>query len=134
MLKLLVVDDDAVLRREIVQIVHQWGAIPLEASNGKRALDMLADDSHITGIITDYMMPEMDGRQLVEHLRKSAQFSQIPVILTSGVIRLHEITDLLESGVSRFIPKPINQAELRGYLSALFGKHRDMADTEYLSH
>lgn len=77
----LVVDDVKGLRQEIVFLLEDEDYTPFEAENGKRAIDVLNKET-IDLIITDVMMPEMDGIELSIYCRE--HFSDIKIIIISG--------------------------------------------------
>jgi CheY-like chemotaxis protein len=102
MSKILIVDDDAIARRILSSIAERTGASVVCASQAEFALRILEENPNFDLLITDYDMQDMSGRELVGCLRASESLSSLPVILVSGIIKLSEITDLLENGVDRF--------------------------------
>jgi CheY-like chemotaxis protein len=71
--KILVVDDEQDIRMIIRLVLEKYNFTVLEAGNGKKALEVLANDAkkEITCVITDYLMPQMNGLQLCQQLRKN---------------------------------------------------------------
>lgn len=117
----LIVDDDRTARLLIAQLVVRHGHQYIAASDGVRALEVLADNPHIDVIITDMQMPNMRGDELVAQIRSDAHWQLTPIIMVSGFVQTHEVKDLLQSGVDRFVPKPIDTHQLAVYI-------QDMAD------
>jgi len=62
------------------------------------------------------MMPEMDGKQLVQTLRGDTEFMDFPIIIISAVIGVGEISRLLELGATWFMGKPVDKKELKDYV------------------
>ena len=83
------------------------------AYNGKRALETLKNNPVISLLITDLMMPEMDGTELIRILRGNEAYSKLPIILISAVASREEIKDLLNHEASEFLKKPVNLDHLR---------------------
>ena len=121
MAKILVAEDELVTRTIIVRALEKDGHHIIAASTGDLAWKILTDNPGVNLVITDYMMPEMDGRALVKAIRENDEYAEVPVIMTSGVIGLNEISQVLSEGVNRFLPKPVNVGELREYVQALLG-------------
>ena len=78
---ILIVDDVASLRVELVYMVEDEGHSPLEAGNGLEAIEVMTH-TNIDLLITDVMMPEMDGIELSCYCRKS--FPDLKIIIMSG--------------------------------------------------
>ena len=78
---ILIIDDEEEIRISLSKIVEQLDIIPMTASNGLKALDLLQSEK-IDLIITDLMMPEMDGLQLIVESRKLNP--RIPIAVISG--------------------------------------------------
>jgi CheY-like chemotaxis protein len=119
MKKILIVEDEPGSRRLLAALLKKWGYAIIQASTGSRAMALLSDNDDIDLIITDYMMPDLDGRVLVRAIRESSEYYDVPIIMVSGVVKLDEIASVLESGVSRFLPKPVESADLRTYVESL---------------
>ena len=84
-MKVLLVDDDSIHLMILKRIFEQHFADVCVAKNGKEALRILEFDSSFQVILTDIIMPEMDGIELVSYIKESRHISQIPVIgFTSG--------------------------------------------------
>lgn len=122
----LFVEDDPNVRRVGVSILESLGLDFIEAENGVDALAKVSEWSHpIDLLITDVVMPEMDGRTLAEELQK--RFSQLKVIFTSGytsdLIARHGI---IEEGLT-FVSKPYNKESLGGKIQEVLseGKRSD---------
>lgn len=121
MKKILVAEDDAVSQRIVCEVVNSMGYFPILASDGQIAWKILNDNPDISLLITDLMMPELTGQELVRLIRGNESFSDLPVIMISAVVGLSEIVNVLELGASRFLPKPLHIQELRSYITTLIG-------------
>lgn len=103
--KVLVVEDNALNRKMLVDILHTSYSVT-EAENGKEALDILNKDDSYSIILLDMMMPVMDGYTFLDRLRESKVLSSIPVIvMTQNDTDEDEINALIH-GAMDFIPKP----------------------------
>ncbi|OGV50594.1 MAG: hypothetical protein A2X49_12405 [Lentisphaerae bacterium GWF2_52_8] len=112
MKKILIAEDETLIRNLLKKLLETEGYIVIQASNGQMAFDMLEANPDIAMLITDIIMPKMDGRELVGRLRASKKFSSLPIIMISGAVSVKEIAELLEEGVSWFLPKPLLENEI----------------------
>jgi CheY-like chemotaxis protein len=76
-LKILLVDDEVLVRSGTAMMLDELGHDVTEASSGKQALEILADHPHFDLVVTDYRMPDMDGLELI-----SAARNVVPVLKT----------------------------------------------------
>ena len=79
----LVVDDSMLIRHTVCRYLEQRGFAVESATNGVEALDILKTVLPDV-IITDLMMPKMDGNEFISHLKASAQTADIPVVVLAG--------------------------------------------------
>ncbi len=114
--KVLIVDDDSVIRGVLRLYVEQLDCIVIEASNGKIALDILYDNPSMNAVITDLMMPVMHGREFIKILRGHDMFKKVPILVVSAVEKYETVKDLIDLGASSFIPKPFQQDQIVAFL------------------
>ena len=115
--KVLVVDDDdSMLDYLSDSLKHSYKVIT--ARNGKEGLK-LAVSQLPDIIITDVVMPEMDGIQLVKALKGNSLVSHIPVIMLSGKNKLQDRMLGLDTGADSYLPKPFYMSELKSLMSNL---------------
>ncbi len=109
--RLILIVDDELVNREILSFMLQDKFDVITAADGKEALDIIRDKlSLLSLVLTDIMMPEMDGFELLDAMKADASLRRIPVIvLTSD--RQAEVKSL-SNGASDFIAKPYNQPEV----------------------
>jgi two-component system chemotaxis response regulator CheY len=105
-LKILAVDNSATMRRIIVNTLKRAGYSDItEASDGKDALAKLKAEP-FQFVITDWDMPEMDGLTFVSHLRSSAKYKDIPVLMVTNRSVKEDIVAAMRAGVNSYIVKP----------------------------
>lgn len=105
--KILVVDDHEQMRKYLKKVLHQYQVI--EAENGKEALEILKNNSFDL-ILTDYMMPVMDGETLVKQLKQ--QHDKTPIlVLTARTDQQGKLT-MLRLGIDGYLQKPFMEEEL----------------------
>ncbi len=80
-LKILVVDDEARMRKIVKDFLVAKDYLVLEASNGEEALDIMYSDNQIDLVILDIMMPKMDGWETCREIRK---ISKVPIIMLTA--------------------------------------------------
>ena len=116
-IKVLVVDDDdSMLDYLSDSLKHSYKIIT--ARNGKEGLKLAV--SQIPDlIITDMVMPEMDGIQLVKALKGNSLVSHIPVIMLSGKNKLQDRMLGLDTGADSYLPKPFYMSELKSLMANL---------------
>jgi CheY-like chemotaxis protein len=97
---------------ELLNVTLNFRGYPvITAANGQEALNVIAED-HPALIITDILMPKMDGYTLIQKLRSDPKTSQIPIIvLTATYISPEDKAFALSLGVVRFMVKPIETEE-----------------------
>ena len=116
-IKVLVVDDDdSMLDYLSDSLKHSYKIIT--ARNGKEGLKYAVSQMPDL-IITDVVMPEMDGIQLVKALKGNSLVSHIPVIMLSGKNKLQDRMLGLDTGADSYLPKPFYMSELKSLMSNL---------------
>lgn len=81
-LRILVVDDEALLLYHLADMIEDLGHVPVCASSGVDALALLADDPRVDLVITDQSMPDMKGTELAVAVRRHSP--ELPIVLASG--------------------------------------------------
>ncbi|MBD2252538.1 ATP-binding protein [Nostoc parmelioides] len=105
--KILVVDDKWQNRLIVTNLLEPIGFVVIEASNGKEALSQL--NSHQPDlIITDLMMPLMNGFEFINQLRYSYQFEKTPIIASSASVFETDQYKSIDAGANAFLPKPVD--------------------------
>jgi CheY-like chemotaxis protein len=109
---ILIVEDNPVNAKLLVLMLRGAGFQSEIAGNGKEALAMLPDMSEIQLIVTDYMMPEMDGLELIEKVRAIPQFNHIPILIASAHADLETVKRAQRVRCDGFLVKPIERQQL----------------------
>ena len=115
-LRLLLVEDDKVCRFLLSHMLTKLNFIVTEASNGAQALELL-EDAMFDIVISDWMMPEMSGLELCQHLSLDPHHKPYFILIT-GRNADGDLTAGFEAGADDFITKPIQMDELRARLQA----------------
>ena len=116
MARILIAEDDMFSRKVCYKLLEKMGHMPICSPDGKHAYQTLLADNSIDLLITDIMMPEMDGRTLIKTIRGNSSFTKLPVIIMSAVVKYSDIHDMLELGANLFLPKPIDTDHLVEYV------------------
>src|SRR5690606_6970676 len=82
--RVLVAEDDPVSRHLLQRYLERWGCQVLLAANGREAFDILRQDPSIAFLVTDWMMPEMDGLELVRRARSLARRDYLFTIMLTA--------------------------------------------------
>lgn len=109
---ILIVEDNPVNAKLMTLLLGNAGYQPRAAGNGKEALAMLSDTPDIELIITDYMMPEMDGLELIEHVRAMPRLARIPIVIASAHADLDTVKRAQRARCDGFLVKPIDKQQL----------------------
>lgn len=128
-LKILVVDDEARMRKLVKDFLTIKGFRVVEAENGEEALDVFFGQKDIALILLDVMMPKMDGWEVVRTIR---QYSKVPIIMLTA--RSEERDELLgfELGVDEYISKPFSPKIMTARVEAIL-RRTNAAATEAVS-
>lgn len=105
-LRVLLVEDEPGLQEALTLALELEGFDVIRASDGREALARLNSGPDL--IITDYMMPRMNGVELIERLRADSATVEIPVLLMSAALPRH----VDSSKADAFLPKPITMENL----------------------
>jgi len=108
--RLLVVDDDSLIRRSLSLVLRREGYAVDEAASGEDALRALEGDG-IDLVITDFNMPVVDGMQLLREIH--ARRPELPVILVTGYGTVEQAVEAMKSGAYDYVSKPIIDDEMK---------------------
>lgn len=116
MKKILIAEDDTITQKLIATIVEKMGYTAFTSPNGRHAYETLQVNDDFSLLITDIMMPEMDGKELIHAVRKDPVYNAIPIIIMSAFVGVKEISNFLESGATVFQPKPIDKRKIEALI------------------
>ena len=115
-LKVLIVDDEARMRKLVKDFLVKKDYIILEAADGEEALEVFFDNNDISLILLDVMMPKMDGFEVLKEIRKT---SKVPVIILTAKGDEEDELKGFELGVDEYISKPFSPKILAARVDAL---------------
>ena len=107
----LIVEDNAEMRYYLHEVLANKVNLA-EAANGREALNWLKEN-RADLVITDLMMPEMDGEELITHLKSAAAYKRIPVIMLTALADTKNQLTMLRLGIDDYMVKPFSAPELR---------------------
>jgi DNA-binding response OmpR family regulator len=121
MAKILVIEDSAIMRETIKQILRLDRYIILEAEDGPTGIAM-ARSEYPDLILLDLMMPYMPGDQVARYLQGDERLAAIPIIILTAMNRTDMIFNMLELNVRDYLLKPVEAATLRQRVRAVLNQ------------
>jgi CheY-like chemotaxis protein len=117
---ILIVDDSEMIRDLIKILLSEYGYIVSMAANGRHAWDMIKINS-FDCVVLDLNMPEMDGVQVLEHIRADPKTKDLPVVVVTANDYAERQREAISAGANEVITKPFNNKELILAISQLAG-------------
>ena len=111
-MRILIAEDDLTARTILVGVVKKWGYDPVAVKDGQAAWEVLQQPDSPRLVLLDWMMPGMDGLELIRRLR--ARFSEQPpyIILLTSKDEKGDIISGLDTGANDYVKKPFDNEEL----------------------
>jgi signal transduction histidine kinase len=130
--RILVVDDDRMMRMKLMRAVEQHGHSVETAEDGPAALRMLGERPFDV-VLLDILMPGMDGYEILERIKADHRLRDIPVIVISGLDDIESVVRCIEMGAEDYLPKKFDPVLLKARLNAsLQRKHLRDLEKAYL--
>ncbi len=129
--RLLLVEDNKDMQDYIKKLLHEYHTVSV-ANNGKEGLAHLSDNKLPDLIISDLMMPEMDGLEFLKHVRSNEKTKHIPLLMLTARSAEEDKLEAFTLGVDDYQLKPFSSEELKARLRNLLrnAKARELALTE----
>ena len=115
-MKILIVDDEELIREVLKEYALHEKYEVVEAANGKEALNKIKQDKDIKIIILDIMMPKMDGFEVAKEIRKT---SDMPIIMLSARGEEYDKLQGFDLGIDDYITKPFSPKEVMARIKAV---------------
>jgi DNA-binding response OmpR family regulator len=111
-MRTLIAEDELVSRRLLSSYLEKWGHEVVAVESGVEAWKLFQEaDFHL--VLTDWMMPEMDGLELIRRIRASRRSQYVYAILLTARSHKEDLVRGMESGADDFVSKPFDRDELR---------------------
>lgn len=118
-LKVLVVDDSFTARKHIIRVLLNMGVEQIsEAVNGVDALEQI-NSNYFDLIVTDYNMPEMDGKEMIAHIRNASTQASVPILMVSSETDDSRLAAVQQVGVSAICDKPFEADTVKQILESI---------------
>ncbi|MCI0701272.1 MAG: response regulator [Planctomycetia bacterium] len=116
-MRVLIADDEPVSRKLLQSYLQKWGYEVTAAQNGAEAW-RLFQESSFSIVITDWMMPEVDGLELIRRIRAANHSGYVHATLLTAKAQKEDLVEGMEAGADDFLTKPFDRDELRVRLRA----------------
>src|SRR3954464_11721646 len=127
--RILIVDDEESTRELFAELLQRWGYDVDQTADGHGALKIAAE-SHPDVIISDLVMPKLDGLALVRALREEQP--ETPVVIITGRGTIDAAVEAIREGVFDFVEKPLEPARLRVILQRALEKRQTQHEVHVL--
>jgi len=108
----LVVDDRDTNRQILVKMLSLLGFETIEAADGRAGVEAFVSRApHL--VLMDIVMPVMDGREAIQHIRALPEGKEVPIVAVSASVFDDQLQEIIRSGASDYLRKPLREAELR---------------------
>jgi CheY-like chemotaxis protein len=123
-LRVLVADDDPVMRRLLSGIIEREGYMAVTAEDGRAAYRILQSDADFCGAIFDMMMPNLNGLDVIRYMRTEKRLMRIPVLMVTSEQDLKFTAASFAAGATFFLPKPFTAAQFQITFKLLVAERR----------
>jgi two-component system, chemotaxis family, chemotaxis protein CheY len=124
MLDILIVDDSAGIRKILQRVIRQTemslGNI-IEAADGVEALELLKTQS-VGLILSDINMPNMNGLELLSHIKASETLKNVPIVMISTEGSQQKVMEAVQLGAAGYVKKPFNAEQIKEKLATLISQ------------
>lgn len=128
--KILVIEDEPEMRRNLAMILRLEQFNPLEASDGSAGLE-LAKREKPDLILCDVMMPVLDGHGVIAGLRADPETSRIPFIFLTAKGEKPDIRTGMNMGADDYLTKPVRKADLMDAIRSRLARHQQQSVPEF---
>ena len=112
-MKILLADDNLIMRRIIKGAAEMLGYEALEAQNGSEALTHLSENKDdIALICLDWNMPTLDGYETLVHIRSKDEYKDIPILMVTTESEKKNVLKAIQAGANNYLAKPFEREEL----------------------
>ena len=109
MSKAMIVDDSRAIRMILAHTLHQLGFETIEAGDGRAALAQVGSHPDISLFLVDWNMPEMNGLEFVQNVRRDTRFAQAPIMMVTTETEMSQVVKALEAGANEYVMKPFTE-------------------------
>jgi two-component system, sensor histidine kinase and response regulator len=120
---LLVVDDQAMNRDVLSRRLERQGHTVVTANNGKDALAIMRETAFDL-VLLDIMMPDMDGYEVLRHVKSDALLRHIPIVMISAIDEMQSVVRCIAAGAEDYLAKPFDPTLLQARIGACLDKKR----------
>ena len=117
--RVLIADDDPVMRHLLTTVVKQQKCEVVMASDGREAYRILQSDSKFRAAILDINMPFLEGLDVVQYMRSEKRLMKIPIMIITAEENLKLMNDSFSAGATAFLPKPFTPEQLESAILLL---------------
>jgi DNA-binding response OmpR family regulator len=117
--RILIADDDPVMRHLLTSIVRKEGYDAVVVDDGREAYRILLSDADFRAGIFDMMMPHLEGLDIIRYMRTEKRLRRIPVLMISAEGDLQLMAQSFAAGASVFVTKPFNIDQIQSTLRIL---------------
>jgi CheY-like chemotaxis protein len=122
--RILIADDDPVMRHLVTNIVKQQDCEVVLANDGRDAYRILQSDSQFTAAILDLTMPFLEGLDLIRYMRSERRLMRIPIMLITAQQDIKLMASSFAAGATAFLPKPFTPEQLQSAIRMLIGNRK----------
>jgi len=116
--KILVAEDDPGSLKILETLLTKWGYAVIPVSNGSKGWEVFNADPDINIVISDWMMPDIDGVEFCRLIRSAENRKYTYFIMLTAKTQVDDVVEGMESGADDFVTKPFNQFELKSRIHA----------------
>lgn len=117
--RVLIADDDPVMRHLLAAVVKQQQCEAVTASDGREAYRVLQTDSKFRAAILDISMPFLEGLDLVHYMRSERRLMRIPIMIVTAEENIKLMSESFSAGATAFLPKPFTPEQLENAIRIL---------------
>jgi two-component system chemotaxis response regulator CheY len=108
-MKVLIVDDSRATRSILKRILKPLGCQCVEAADGQKGLDALAENPDVVVALVDWNMPNMDGLQFVQAVRADGNNDDVLLMMVTTESEIQRVSFAMDAGANEYIVKPFTQ-------------------------
>ena len=117
--RVLVADDDPVMRLLVTNVLKQQGCEVVVANDGRDAYRILQADSQFRAAVFDMTMPFLEGLDLIRYMRSENRLMRIPIMMISAEQDIKLMASSFSAGATAFLPKPFTPEQLQSAIRML---------------